>query len=38
MGDLMAADVELAGLYTECSIRHIGLVEWVNKVVLQNKQ
>ncbi len=31
MGDLVAADVELAGLYAECSARHGGLVEWAEK-------
>jgi hypothetical protein len=28
MGDLLAADVELAGLYHECAKRHAGLAEW----------
>lgn len=28
MGDLLAADVELAGLYRECARRHAGLAEW----------
>jgi len=28
MGDLLLADIELAGLYQECSKRHSGLAEW----------
>lgn len=28
MGDLLAADVEMAGMYHECRERHSGLVEW----------
>lgn len=32
MGDLMSADVELAGLYAECARRHKGLSEWATTV------
>jgi len=33
MGGLLAADVELAGLYAECAVRHTGLIEWAEKAV-----
>lgn len=31
MGDLVVADVELAGQYHECAERHRGLAEWAVK-------
>lgn len=32
MGDLLSADIELAGLYHECAMRHDGLATWAEKV------
>lgn len=32
MGDLLAADVELAGQYAECSRKQAGLSEWAAKM------
>ena len=32
LGTLLAADVELAGQYAECSARHAGLAEWARTV------
>jgi hypothetical protein len=37
MGDLLLADVELAGLYQECSARHSGLADWAKTVTSQVK-
>jgi len=32
MGDLLAADIELAGMYRECAERHAGLSAWAKSV------
>ena len=32
MGDLLLADIELAGLYWECAERHKGLATWAETV------
>lgn len=32
MGDLLLADIELAGQYRECARRHDGLVDWAEGV------
>jgi hypothetical protein len=37
MGDLLLADIELAGLYVECSKRHAGLAQWAKGVSAQRK-
>jgi len=30
MGDLLLADIELAGQYQECRARHSGLAQWAD--------
>lgn len=37
MGDLLLADIELAGLYAECRKRHAGLAEWARGVSAAKK-
>jgi hypothetical protein len=32
MGDLLSADIDLAGMYRECSRRQAGLAEWAGSV------
>lgn len=32
MGDLLLADIELAGQYRECAERHNGLATWAEKM------
>lgn len=31
LGELLEADIELIGLYRECSARHAALAEWATK-------
>lgn len=35
MGDLLSADIELAGMYLECAERHAGLATWAETVTAE---
>lgn len=37
MGDLLLADIEMAGLYAECAKRHAGLAQWAKGVTAKPK-